>query len=110
MEKEQKCPAFDHSCLGCHKPLRHDCTYCSLRCKVDVEFGLAPITPKGCAAGALLPRESAGGSAVDAAVAAAVAAASQPRYAAPARCAQITVWGQQERREEVPACPACASA
>lgn len=81
VEKEQKCPAFDHSCLGCHKPLRHDCTFCSLRCKVDVEFGLAPITPKGGAAGALLTRDTAGGSdAVGAAVAAAVAAAAQPRY------------------------------
>ena len=34
IEKEQKCPAFTHTCLGCHKPLRDDCTYCSLRCKV----------------------------------------------------------------------------
>ncbi|PSC76161.1 PLATZ transcription factor family [Micractinium conductrix] len=66
VEKEQKCPAFDHSCLGCHKPLRHDCTYCSLRCKVDVEYGFAPITPKGC----LTPRDDGG---VPAAVAAAAA-------------------------------------
>ena len=34
IEKEQKCPAFTHTCLGCQKPLRDDCTYCSLRCKV----------------------------------------------------------------------------
>ena len=50
VEKEQKCPAFDHACMGCQKPLRADCTYCSLRCKVDVEYGFAPITPKGSAA------------------------------------------------------------
>jgi hypothetical protein len=36
--------------MGCQKPLRADCTYCSLRCKVDVEYGFAPITPKGSAA------------------------------------------------------------
>eukprot|EP00887_Chlorella_sp_A99_P004681 scaffold4.g4681.t1 len=39
------CPAFDNSCGGCAKPLRNDCTYCSLRCKVDVQFGLQPSTP-----------------------------------------------------------------
>ncbi len=33
------------SCRGCEKPLRSDCQYCSLRCKVDVQYGRAPHTP-----------------------------------------------------------------
>jgi hypothetical protein len=81
MEKEQKCPAFDHTCTACHKPLRHDCTYCSLRCKVDVEFGLAPITPRGAAAAA---RGDSGGG-MPAAAAAAMLLTTQPRHQAVSR-------------------------
>lgn len=38
-------PAFENKCRGCLIPLRPDCMYCSLRCKVDVDFGLEPATP-----------------------------------------------------------------
>lgn len=62
VEKEQKCPAFDHACLGCQRPLRHDCTYCSLRCKVGPGLhsswgGCAPCTalPGTCAVAQSLP-------------------------------------------------------
>lgn len=30
---------------GCDKPLRNDCTYCSLKCKADVQYGRVPCTP-----------------------------------------------------------------
>lgn len=38
-------PAFENKCRGCLIPLRPDCMYCSLRCKVDIDFGLEPSTP-----------------------------------------------------------------
>ncbi|KAI3438419.1 hypothetical protein D9Q98_000850 [Chlorella vulgaris] len=84
MEKEQKCPAFDHTCTGCHKPLRHDCTYCSLRCKVDVQYGLAPSTPRGAAA---TTRGDSGNGLEPAAAAAAAAMVltTQPRQQAVSR-------------------------
>eukprot|EP00890_Picochlorum_soloecismus_P001352 jgi/Picsp_1/2217/NSC_05681-R1_zinc-binding protein len=31
-------PAFDHSCQSCRVPLRHDCTFCSLHCKIWSEM------------------------------------------------------------------------
>jgi hypothetical protein len=41
----QATPAFENKCRGCLIPLRPDCMYCSLRCKVDVDFGHEPATP-----------------------------------------------------------------
>ena len=41
----EKAPPFDHQCGGCKVSLRPDCTYCSLKCKMDIEFGLEPSTP-----------------------------------------------------------------
>lgn len=38
-------PAFANNCRGCAVPLRPDCTYCCLKCKVDVDFGVEPATP-----------------------------------------------------------------
>lgn len=44
-------PAFITKCQGCEVPLRPDCSYCSVRCKVDVVYDLQPATPgAGCAA------------------------------------------------------------
>lgn len=38
-------PAFDHSCAACEVPLRPDCTFCSLQCKVMHDRGESPSTP-----------------------------------------------------------------
>lgn len=46
MAPGQQCPVFDNTCRGCDKPLRSDCLYCSLKCKVDLQYGRAPRTPQ----------------------------------------------------------------
>lgn len=38
-------PAFHHECRGCGVPLRPDCDFCSLKCKMDSDFGVEPATP-----------------------------------------------------------------
>ena len=38
-------PAFDHVCQSCRVPLRPDCSFCSLHCKVWNETGKEPQTP-----------------------------------------------------------------
>jgi hypothetical protein len=38
-------PAFTKRCGGCAIPLRSDCDFCSLQCKVNVDHGLGPSTP-----------------------------------------------------------------
>jgi len=41
----EKAPPFDHHCSGCKVSLRPDCTYCCLKCKMDIDYGLEPSTP-----------------------------------------------------------------
>jgi hypothetical protein len=38
-------PAFDHVCRSCRVPLRPDCSFCSLHCKLWNETGKEPRTP-----------------------------------------------------------------
>eukprot|EP00890_Picochlorum_soloecismus_P003164 jgi/Picsp_1/3849/NSC_01361-R1_hypothetical zinc-dependent dna-binding protein len=38
-------PAFDHVCRSCRVPLRPDCSFCSLHCKVWSQTGKEPRTP-----------------------------------------------------------------
>lgn len=38
-------PAFDHVCPSCRVPLRPDCSFCSLHCKVWSQTGKVPRTP-----------------------------------------------------------------
>ena len=40
-------PVFDHSCAGCDVPLRPDCNFCSLYCKLgNLEGNKQPSTPR----------------------------------------------------------------